>query len=354
MAALTIFWDDLSVETALDFCEYLVRSEDYKLRDLAIWIQGSGGPIDELDGSIGSLVALWSWFKSFREQGLPGVPLGARAAYSVITGRPLDSPLEEGSRLVGESVAHYVFKVILSLDPTAHWAVRAKSGRIAHAWDNTPGISMDGGKHFGPAVGFFTNYPDRLSSNYHNAYAAREAWDDTGLLQSVELLYLAGLPSRPRSTSTTESILSPLLRDDHVGSGHREEIPIAQEMPASITNNGPVSAGAEELIFASVGADVSRLDQAAPLDELAVASVLAELGFVSADGQSVSAVTLLSHGVQVQNVDGFALVETHVAGGRLRGLFLEPMRPSEKEWKSITDAFSALGEKLPAHLANER
>jgi hypothetical protein len=56
----------------------VIAAERDRLLGLQGWVSGSGGPVEGLAASIGSLDPLWEWFEWFVAQGMPRVPVGSR------------------------------------------------------------------------------------------------------------------------------------------------------------------------------------------------------------------------------------------------------------------------------------
>ena len=96
--------------------------EPGRLSELSSWIRATGGPWEEMDASLASLVPLWQWFHGFMADGLPGIPLGASLRQYVYTA---DDPATEGGKIgyAVETLGHYLMQACRRVDPAAAWVV---------------------------------------------------------------------------------------------------------------------------------------------------------------------------------------------------------------------------------------
>ena len=68
------FWfDRLTPAEAREYCDAFAALGPTRLAELSSWVRETGGPWDELDASLASLVPLWGWFVRFAGAGCPGV-----------------------------------------------------------------------------------------------------------------------------------------------------------------------------------------------------------------------------------------------------------------------------------------
>ena len=109
--------------------------------------------------------------------------------------------------------------------------------------------------------------------------------------------------------------------------------------------------GESELIFAAIGTDVQELELAEPLDESAIAAVLASFGFKAADGRFLEG-ALRTPETQLQHPSSAILVEVFADRDRLRALHFE-LHGSEQENLAAVAAFTDLGHRLHARLGAE-
>ncbi len=108
-------------------------------------MRDTGGPLEQLDASLDSLVPLWSWFVAFWDAGLPGVPAQARPDDWIDDGVGVDVPdLDAALRSLyaADDVGHYLHLVLRRLDPTAHWAVFPPNPRFPPNRDQHVGIRV--------------------------------------------------------------------------------------------------------------------------------------------------------------------------------------------------------------------
>ena len=64
----------ISFERGSEFRDYVEAREPFFLRELAGWMDATGGPLQRMDSTAESLVELWPWFIGFVDAGAPGVP----------------------------------------------------------------------------------------------------------------------------------------------------------------------------------------------------------------------------------------------------------------------------------------
>jgi len=103
----------LSPEHGLEFRDHVDAREPFFLRELAGWVDATGGPLGLMDASAESLVEIWTWFIGFVDAGCPGVPADER---------PAEAPHFEPNEplrvsAVAERLQHYVRLVVARYDP---------------------------------------------------------------------------------------------------------------------------------------------------------------------------------------------------------------------------------------------
>ena len=306
------------------------------MRDLA-WAMKGSAEIELMDGSADSLVPLWAWAKAHAQQGLLSVSESGRSATALFLGTEPDQL--DRYNVLGENIEQYVLEVVLRRRPTASWgiATRAYKGDWLH---HHTALRLENGVFFS-----LSGLGNQLWVSHYHGH--RQPPDS--LYLSVTGEYHDGtVPSGP-------SILTPLL--DQLPAALDD--PVRSPPPASDVRSSESSAlgdieplveanGESELIFAAIGADVEELERAKPLDESAVAAVLAGLGFA---GEELE-LGLRSSETQLLHPSSAILVEAFAHRDRLRGLHFE-LHGSEQENLAVVAAFTDLGHRLRARLGSE-
>jgi len=139
--------NDLATEDAETYRDAVIAREPGRLGELSGWVQGTGGPWDELDASVESLRPLWAWFMGFVADRCPGIPVGT-AVQGWILAEDEDVPplLRIGYGL--EAMEHYVMLVCRRVDPAATWVMdRHQQSTDFHE----TGIELSNGVWFSPA-----------------------------------------------------------------------------------------------------------------------------------------------------------------------------------------------------------
>lgn len=54
-----MYFQKTTREQAEELARHVMALEPVRLRELAVWMHATGGPLDEMDGSVDSLVPLW-------------------------------------------------------------------------------------------------------------------------------------------------------------------------------------------------------------------------------------------------------------------------------------------------------
>jgi hypothetical protein len=147
--------DVTTSDQAREFCAHVIAREPYRLAMLARWMDGTGGPIASMDGSVDSLLPLWSWFLQFIQDDLPGVDEDVLpSSWPTPTGFEDDGPgvaesLSRERRIayVSESLAHYVRMVIERDTGRAWWEplLSFASGARPDRMHHSPVVVYDGG-----------------------------------------------------------------------------------------------------------------------------------------------------------------------------------------------------------------
>ena len=123
-------FSQLTYEQAAALAGAVAATGPARLAELGGWLRSSGGPLQEMDASVDSLVPLWVWFLERLDGGLPEVPADARPMNYV------PAPDDEQVRAAfprlyaAETLAHYAAAVLRRLDPESGWGVHPQGERF--------------------------------------------------------------------------------------------------------------------------------------------------------------------------------------------------------------------------------
>jgi len=115
-----IIMESVSQADALAYRDAVIAREPARLGELAGWLTESGGPLEEMDASLESLLALWPWYIRFVEADCPGIPADAVGQWSVHDDT-LPRPTRGRRHYSSEAIGHYLMLVARRLDPSAAW-----------------------------------------------------------------------------------------------------------------------------------------------------------------------------------------------------------------------------------------
>jgi len=323
---------------ATAYRDFMESSHESRLRDLAFLMQDSP-EIELMDGSADSLVPLHIWAMAYSKQGLPGIPSGVRPASALFLGEPAD----QGDRfdVFGEMVEHYALEVAMRLYPGTNLVLMTGIDRHDHYHRHTGIRHPKGGQVVVAELGG--------SFLFHNLRESPKLKD--------ALFNVVTFKRHDGTVPTGPSILTPLLDAPQQAWDDPARIPpLASDFDTEdhsevAVSRAPGTALAEtELIFAAIGTDVERLERADPLEEAAVAAVLADLGFEAEEPG-------LEHWLRVPEAEivhasGGIMVDVFAHRKRLRALHFE-LHGSDEDNLAVVAAFTALGLRLHARLGSE-
>ena len=329
---------ETTLAQASAYKDFMESSHESRLRDLAFVMQDSP-EIELMDGSVDSLVPLWTWAMAYSKRSLPGVPKAARPGSALFLGN------EAGPRdrfdVFGEMVEHYTIEVAMRFWSDSELIV-------------VDGIDKDDDSHRYTGVGLPSGGRIVIaqfgrSFYFHSLHETRKPAD--------ALVELVTDHRHDGTVPTGPSILTPLLDAPQQAWDDPARIPPlasdfgTEEFSGVAVSQVPGTALAEtELIFAAVGTDVERLERAGPLEEAAVAAVLADLGFKAEEPG-------LEHWLRVPEAEivhasGGIMVDVFAHRKRLRALHFE-LHGSDEDNLAVVAAFTALGLRLHARLGSE-
>jgi hypothetical protein len=320
---------------------------------LARWMTGAGGPLQQMDGSVDSLLPLWSWYLQFIQADLPGVD-GAVLPSTWPSNTKFEDAgpgVQEGlSRkrriaYVSESLEHYV-RLVIERDAGRAWwepLVSFGSGGRPDRMHHWPVIVYDRGFVY---PGFTT----RL------AVIAERRGDYSGESEMRDTLLRAYQP-RGRIVAGGPSLLAPYLtaslppepaeaRVSPVVSWSTNWWP--QESPAQQRNRagvaGPDLLPREEMTLADGPSEgLESLGLLTPLDHAEAAAALNDAGFRGAAG-FIKPDELGADETAFGHVEAAGEVVSVAHKGVLRALHLEPGDGSEVAWRRAVDRLTRFAE----------
>lgn len=340
---MTITFSDLSRAQAQEFCDHVVAREDARLGDLARWVLSTGGPLGELDGSLESLVPLWEWFVTFMDVGCPGVPEGVLPSEARSFGEQGRDWASDRELFAGESIAHYVLRVVQRVDRTAHWAVHHQR---KNAFRHRTSIIADSLK-----IAVVIDVPLSNMIGSVRRGDSRSA-EDTKLhfVVCANLGWQQNTPVTPRGPS----ILSPYLQQPAVPWDDPGRVPprFVGRIAMPVVVPRPRATRASEMILAHPEAHGRTFRDAAPLPEERIANLLSRLGFTTPGGKPVTAKALTASQKEFHHRDDSAAIVSLGAAGRLHAISVGHIRGTQEEWDSITQRITTFATETGLRFAS--
>ncbi|GAA4668166.1 hypothetical protein [Frondihabitans cladoniiphilus] len=319
---------------AVEIRAYVRGVHPYAVRDLARWIHASGGPIDRMDASIGSLDVLKEWVAGFVTAGMPGLPedpdivrFSRFEHFDWIDADVMDpgfdlngyeAAVRDARRLIhlDETLEHYFFEVAKRIDSDVIWDFDDEHGRIPDHNLHRPSITFE--SHKGP---FFLHSVPRLlparAAARRPVKAPSEAFRD-------QLADLGPIETQPEGPS----VLAPLVDPGRKPMVERPALPLIREPePAPPVRNWPQ----DTKVLVARGAHALDPATLTPLDADAFARGLRHAGF-DIPSQADKSASGLASGVRVSHAFGYVYVTPRWHEGRLRGFLVESSRGRGCGW----------------------
>ena len=320
-----------------------------RLAELAQLLRADGQDLGQFDCSIESLLPLWTWFMNFASADFPGVPDDARSRLQAIEEK---APSTSRARYASELLMHYLFEVARAHLVEARWAVETRKNLMS-THETRAQFVIGSNNQVMPkldkwceavALALVDGNPD-------------VAVPDFLMTQSLSSVLNFGWITNERIRNAPRSGVSIL---EGLGEPGPRRPPLtfvpAAEHPASDTaepeDDEPVG---DELILAAPDTDVENLESARPLDAEVVAQALTGLGFVTSEGEPVTAAVILAEEmVEFMRADhGVAVFATAAYGGKLRAVHVDSINPTKAQWQEVMTALQTLASTLDAKLARE-
>ena len=350
---------DLTLEQATQFCEHVAAREPWMLSELASWMDQTGGPIEEMDASVGSLAPLAEWYLDLARADFLGLTDGVVPSTSP---QPARGVLSEGLELArrsavgGERLAHYVRLVLERLVPGTVWGVH--NPRRVTDLHHQPAVLLPGWPSPWPGGGDWPVIFYQNMVHYARGAITRGVMDPAWLSHLVFVHAPQELVTRRQDQQP--SVLTAYLEVDLPPMPDVARIsPVVRwtDGPRPVPGSGtgstdptPQDADWENLILAK--GPVEGLDdepwRLAVLPADRVAAALSEGGF-----QGVDAAAVLRGGDLDEHPEGVAHVMTATHQGTLRALHIEPVDPTPQAWERLVAPLRMLAVELGANLVPE-
>lgn len=332
-----MFMHQVSAVDADRYLEHVIRRGPVRLADLAHHMAATGGPIEQMDGTHASLVPLWEWFVQQQRAGFPGIPENVSPSFVQFLG--LTAPTEElRSAYAVEPFAHYLFELVRTYSPDAHWGL--------YPWQ----VKSDDRRNE-PAVlcsvwgVFMAEEPGRnIAARLLDGAPGRDR--QSRLYELIE--HLLKLSRHSPVVSPSGSILTPLLDIPPAPADDPARLVPARDAAKAPVLGPELMGPTEERIIVSVGSDLEKIEQARPLDEMAASIELTAIGG-HVDGAPITPELLLADRTIIVG-DELVLIEAVCSGGRLRGLAFEPINVTPKRWAQLETEMRALAARLGAEV----
>jgi hypothetical protein len=314
-----------------------MQSHDAFLQGLAITLEASGGPIDEMDGSPESLIALWKWARAYAKAGYPAIASNVESSRVAFVPEAF---VAQKSYLLSEMVGHYLLVACQFDFPQAKLVVsfQRPTFRKNEPYRNELDILKAKGTC-------------RRVLTYVNGAIDRANEGRPTFASELALFELVRGTAEPRTDASGKSLLVPLLPPTTtlipVPPMPRFEIDASPTPPTAPAFNRRES----ELAFTSIGADLEELGSAAPLDISAVTTTLDGLGFVSKGGASPLNMTFRDGLTELNDREQSTIAALEVVQGSIRAVHIEFGTTSNEDHDSTRAAFEKLGRQIGARLS---
>jgi hypothetical protein len=361
--AAVIEYCNLTREQALEFREHVIAREPYYLRDLAQWMQTTGGPIDAMDASIASLDPLWQWYLHLAHREFEGLTDGLVPSRDPVlaaaNGHHGWEPARQAA-VVGDRLTHYLRLVLGRLVPGAYWDLylQPPKGPVESAHQDTvvflPGHTLRRrGKNFVfhvslepvPRVAIAAIDPTAMAWR-RSPTRLREWILESCLPPELQAVPQEGEPSVLADYLDLELPPMPDIARTTPVIGWLQAPAPAPPSPVLETIRGDYTMAKGP----SVGLDDEPW-LLTPLPPDQVAAALTAGGFIDDEhGDRVDPAALLA-GLQVVHADGIASIDPFVHDGAMRALFIEAVDATPAAWHRTLKPLYSLAEQLGARLA---
>lgn len=310
------------------------------LIDLANWLHADGVPLEQMDGSVQSLIPLWVWFKAQVGAGYPAPEPGRTALGQAFLSV---SPDAVPRLLVGEVLAYYFMQVIRRIDPHARWDVElaywiSDYGRPVARWDSG---SRD-------LFGMIANVGGQLTrgdlqrerDDAFQTLALLVLGDDEALRAtgpSILASSLGGVPPRVDYSAMKIEIPEPEPRVAQKDRAHGEYfLSINLEEQERRDESNETDSGPDGLV---------------PLPTAPLVRFLNEAGFTLNGPLTEEAVRdAKSYGVTVTHKELWAFAEITVAEGEPRLVMFRAFESTKAEWRGLLKSIRAFAASIGARL----
>lgn len=343
-------FDKLSAADAERYRATIEADGPIRLAELAGLLKADRVDLGEFDGSLASLVPLWSWFISFARADFPGVPADVRSRREAVEEIVPGTSRQD---YASEFLVHYLFEVAKKELHDVVWRV--------DSWK--PGMSFQRTKlqsEMNGVVQVFYALDSFCWGLVHVLATRRDEADapENLLHRTLESLFEPLGKTLEEVVEIGGSGISILegLGDPGPRLPPLEFATQGEGSPPTVVegrdDDEPVG---DELILAHPKADVENLERARPLNAEAVAQMLVALGYRTDSGEPITAEGILSQemGEYLCDDNEVAVFATATYGGKLRALHVDAINPTKEQWNEIMTALNGLAKALKARLARE-
>jgi hypothetical protein len=336
------------------FVSHLVAREPYRLRDLAVRMRDTGGPVEAMDASLASLGPLWEWFVAYVLSDCPGVPDDVRLSrWPRLDDDSAKARAVRRRAAAAEGLEHYLRLVLQCWEPPAEWTVLVGNNGPFDLARHEPGITRPQGSII--PTGFLLGLAQAIPENTRGARGPEELLRQVVIirLNRQELPVEEALPSVLAPYLTMD--LPPMPEIAQIATLARLEAELEAELAAAAATAPPPEprVGSEEVLARGPGIGLEEPWLLAPLPAQTVAAGLTAAGFTSQGTERVLPADLLVDGGEVHHRDQAAVITTLVHDGELRALHLEPVNDVPSLWDPMHASLADLARALGAHLGLE-
>lgn len=329
---------ELTEEDAREYLAFIQRREPARLADLVRWLEGTGGPIEAMNGTLESLVPLWRWFVDFVIDGCPTIDSDAISSRARALGTSSTKP--QAPYVAAECVEHYVFRVIRNYYADARWDVLIdESPTKTDIFHFETGIRF-GGDRWQQVAARLSVMVSCIPDNIRGVRGPER------LKEVVQAAF-----SIPDTATPLAGVSAPLTSIDLLDAARFAELGPSFSASQSTQEDRPTVS--DELVLAPVGMVLGRERDEDFLEVDALAHSLSVADFAGHDGRSPEKHDLTVDGGEFISRRAPITAQIRVTKGKVRAVLLAAHNAPLAEWASVKTELQLLGDSQNAKLVSQ-
>lgn len=335
---------DLTREQANRHLAHAENTREFRLTELAHWMAASGGPIDEMDGSLASVEPLWKWVQTFIDSDAAKmIPAEWRTDESIGFGF-IPAVKYRRRHYIAQALPSYILEILQRLEPSTHFSLYNWGGSN-HA--NFNALVYRAGFIVTPELNSLDRWSasgtfDRKRISFEKFFAwfsaEFEDWVTLAANDSRGPSILVSLVDRPLSDFDSLRIPPEFVAEP-------KALPDKSE---------PALAELEEYEFMIAARDYDPDDLAAAkaLDAAVIHAALLEMDAGLGGGGNITdpAEWLSTEQAEI-GLGTVAGATIFVADGAVHGIGFEIGEITKKDWRTLSKKLRALAKSLEVHFA---